>query len=456
MRIVKQTSTRLEMRDLDLFWLTLAVGGSLIGFGIMYGTGAAGGGLVGLLASVLGADLLISLLEISTLTLDKSSGLMMLKTQKLFRAKNVKYPIEAISGVEIQSIEGQHRICLLLESGKRSIPLSSGFKKNLGNPNHTANVISTFLGIQTQQQKRDAPIILEKPVWETPEAEIAHLEAAVQANPEAAEANLNLGIALYKYYRTSSRSKAMGYVKKAENLFKSQGYKQEAYRALTTHYEMFMGVGFGEPDIVIKQSDGTTLTIQSGTGLKVLESTAMRLTLQKPQEASEGAMLGCLFLVISMFTIPITLMGFLVLPSSLDQLLTNRDQTLGRLVELVLACLIGIGMAGVAPILFLILYEFAKRISTCRFDRTLGTMTIQRSGTLLSRLSRPTQCSLREIVDVQVEEKKVSSEDGSYMSYKAVLVLTSSKRISIPSESRNRAAWVQLSEFIKTFLYLNK
>ncbi len=95
--------------------------------------------------------LLVIFVEIETITFDKNLGHMTIKRHKplLAKTKVVKHLIQAISGVEIQErtssdSSNMYRVCLVLESGKRRVPLTSSFSTGLGNKHKKAEVIATF------------------------------------------------------------------------------------------------------------------------------------------------------------------------------------------------------------------------------------------------------------------------------------------------------------------------
>ena len=71
----------------------------------------------------------------------------------LAKMKVVKHLIQDISGVEIQEMRSRessntYRVCLVLKSGKRRVPLTSYFSGGLGNKHKKAEVIANFLDIR--------------------------------------------------------------------------------------------------------------------------------------------------------------------------------------------------------------------------------------------------------------------------------------------------------------------
>jgi hypothetical protein len=90
--------------------------------------------------------------EIVTITFDKNLGHMTIKRHKplLAKTKVVKHLIQDISGVEIQEMTSGdssdiYRICIVLESGKRRVPLTSYFSTGFGNKHKKAEIIANFL-----------------------------------------------------------------------------------------------------------------------------------------------------------------------------------------------------------------------------------------------------------------------------------------------------------------------
>jgi len=143
---MKQTSDKLEFQEMSAFWIQLLVGGSFLVRGLF--GGLSSGDLFVYLFAVLGL-LLVIFVEIDTITFDKNLGHMTIKRHKplLAKTKVIKYLIQDISGVEIQG-RNRYRVCLVLESGKRRVPLTSGFTSGLGDKQKKAEVIATFLDIR--------------------------------------------------------------------------------------------------------------------------------------------------------------------------------------------------------------------------------------------------------------------------------------------------------------------
>ena len=194
--------------------------------------------------------LLVIFVEIDTITFDKKLGHMTIKRHKplLGKTKVVKHLIQDISGVEIQGMSGDssntYRVCLVLESGKRRVPLTSGFTTGLGDKHKKAEVIATFLDIRnyglggfTSQETSS-----EELQWKTVEEEILHWETAIKSDPNDADAHIKLSLALISQDQTKNKNQAMGYLKQAETIFKSQGYDEEATRAAQMYTLAYWGI----------------------------------------------------------------------------------------------------------------------------------------------------------------------------------------------------------------------
>ena len=205
--------------------------------------------------------LLLIFVEIDTITFDKNLGHLTIKRHKplLAKTKVVKHLIQDISGVEIQQTESSnsisdnditpsksinYRVCLLLESGKRRVPLTSSFTNGLGDKHKKAEVIARFLEIRNYgiggfpSQETSS----EELQWETVEAEIAHWETAIKSDPNDADAHIKLALALISQDQTKNKEQAMGYLKQAEAIFKSQDYDEEAMQAAQLYGVAYWGM----------------------------------------------------------------------------------------------------------------------------------------------------------------------------------------------------------------------
>ena len=187
--------------------------------------------------------LLVTSVEIDTITFDKNLDHMTIKRHKLLFAKTTKTKVvkhlQDISGVEIQEMTSSdssnniYRVCLVLKSDKGRVPLTSYFSAGLGKKHKKAEVIANFLEIRNyglggfSSQETSS----EEPQWNTVEEEILHWKTAIKSDPTDADAHIKLALALISQDKTKNKEQAMGYLKQAETIFKSQGYDEEATRA---------------------------------------------------------------------------------------------------------------------------------------------------------------------------------------------------------------------------------
>src|SRR4028119_817900 len=255
---MKQTSDKLEFQEMFAFWLQLFFGVFFLVTGLF--AGLSSGDLFLYLVAVVGL-LLVIFGEIDTITFDKNLGHMTIKRHKplLGKTKVVKHLIQDISGVEIQQRESSnsisdnditpsksinYRVCLLLESGKRRVPLTSSFTNGLGDKHKKAEVIARFLNIRNyglggfpSQQTSS-----EELQWKTVEEEILHWETAIKSDPNDADSHIKLALALISQDKTKNKEQAMGYLKQAEAIFKSQGYDEEATQAAQLYGMAYLGM----------------------------------------------------------------------------------------------------------------------------------------------------------------------------------------------------------------------
>jgi hypothetical protein len=244
---MKQTSDKLELQEMSAFWIQLLVGGSFLVSGLLFG-GSSGNFFVYLFAVV--GFLLVIFVEIDTITFDKNLGHMTIKRHKplIAKTKVVKHLIQDISGVEIQEMTSSdsstYRVCLVLESGKRRVPLTSSFSTGLGNKHKKAEIIANFLEIRNYglggfpSQETSS----EELQWKTVEEEILHWETAIKSDPTDADAHIKLALALIGQDKTKNKEQAMGYLKQAEAIFKSQGYDEEAMQVAQLHGMAYLGM----------------------------------------------------------------------------------------------------------------------------------------------------------------------------------------------------------------------
>jgi hypothetical protein len=255
---MKQTSNKLEFQEMSAFWINLLVGGFFLVMGL-FGGWSSGNFFVYLFAVV--GLLLLIFVEIDTITFDKNLGHMTIKRHKplLAKTKVVKHLIQDISGVEIQQTESSnsisdnditpsksinYRVCLLLESGKRRVPLTSSFTNGLGDKHKKTEVIARFLEIRNYglggfpSQETSS----EELQWKSVEEEILHWETAIKSDPNDADAHIKLALALISQDKTKNKEQAMGQLKQAEAIFKSQGYDEEAMQVAQLHGMAYLGM----------------------------------------------------------------------------------------------------------------------------------------------------------------------------------------------------------------------
>jgi tetratricopeptide (TPR) repeat protein len=132
----------------------------------------------------------------------------------------------------------------VLESGKRRVPLTSSFSTDLGNKHKKAEVIARFLDIRNYglggfpSQESSSEELQGKTV----EEEILHWETAIKSDPNDADAYIKLALALIGQDQTKNKEQAMGYLKQAEAIFKSQGYDEEAMQVAQLHGMAYLGM----------------------------------------------------------------------------------------------------------------------------------------------------------------------------------------------------------------------
>ncbi len=94
---------------------------------------------------------------------------------------------------------------------------------------------------------------------------------------------------------------------------------------------------------------------------------------------------------------------------------------------------------------------FVGQVVTCRFDKTLGSMTLKRQGLLGTKV---TEHLIRQILDVRVEESTDSDGDSTYrVSFK----LKSGDRLPLTSYySSGKESKQQTADRIRRFLNLSR
>jgi len=240
---MKQTSERLEFKDSGFLFMLL-IGGSFVIAGLSMG------GFFGYFFALPGLIVMI-FAEIETTTFDKNLGHMTIKRHKplIAKTKVVKHLIQDICGVEIQEItsidsSNTYRVCLVLESGKRRVPLTSSSSNGLGDKQKTAEVIARFLdiinyglgGFPSQETSS------EELQGKTVEEEILHWETAIKSDPNDADAHIKLALALISQNKVKNKQQVMGNLKQAEAIFKAQGYDDEAMRVAQLYGVVYWGM----------------------------------------------------------------------------------------------------------------------------------------------------------------------------------------------------------------------
>ena len=242
---MKQTSDKLEFVEMFAFWMMLLVGGVFFVTGLLLGSFS--GNFWVYLFAPLGFILMI-FAEIETITFDKNLGHMTIKRHQPLMAKTklIKHLLQDISGVEIQGMSSSesntYRVCLVLDSGKRRVPLTSSFSTGLGDKHKKAEVIATFLDIRNYGLDGFPTDNFNELKWETIEEEITHWETAIKSDSNDADAHMKLGLALMLQDATKNKEEAMGYLKQAEVLFKAQGYDEECLQAAQLYGVAYWGM----------------------------------------------------------------------------------------------------------------------------------------------------------------------------------------------------------------------
>jgi hypothetical protein len=242
---MKHTSDKLEFVEMFAFWMQLFVGGSFLLVGVF--GGLSSGSFFLYLFAVVGL-LLVIFVEIETIAFDKSLGHLTIKRHKplIAKTKLIKHLLQDISGVEIQEMSSSesntYRVCLVLNSGKRRVPLTSSFSTGLGSKHKTAEVIATFLNIRNYGLDGFPTDNSNELKWDTIEEEITHWKTAIKSDANDADARMKLGLALMVQDATNNKEQAMGYLKQAEALFKAQGYDEEAMQAAQLYGVAYWGM----------------------------------------------------------------------------------------------------------------------------------------------------------------------------------------------------------------------
>ncbi len=165
---MKQTSDQLEFKEISAFWIQLFTGGIFLLLGVFGGLSSGSSSFY--LFAVVGF-LSVIFAEMETITFDKNLGHLTIKRHKplIAKTKLIKHLLQDILAVEIQqmtsnntdsesnrnSVSYTYRVCLVLNSGKQRVPLtSSSFSSDLISKDtkaeviKRAEVIATFLNIR--------------------------------------------------------------------------------------------------------------------------------------------------------------------------------------------------------------------------------------------------------------------------------------------------------------------
>ena len=251
---MKQTSDKLEFVEIFTFCFVLSIGTLFFVIGLFL---VFSGQFLGFIFAPVGFMIMI-FAEIETIILDKNLGHLTIKRHKplIAKTKLIKHLLQDISAVEIQqmtsnntdsesnrnSVSYTYRVCLVLNSGKRRVPLTSSFSTGLGSKDKKAEVIATFLNIRNYGLDGFPTDNSNELKWETIEEEIAHWKTAIRSDSNDAGAHMKLGLALIVQDKTKNKEQAMGYLKQAEVLFKAQGYDEEATQALQLYGVAYWGM----------------------------------------------------------------------------------------------------------------------------------------------------------------------------------------------------------------------
>jgi hypothetical protein len=363
-----------------------------------------------------------------------------------------------ISGLEIRG-NGSYRVYLVLESGKRRVPLTSYISNDEKTHQRTAEAIAAFLNVKNYGFESFPDPDSEQLVLRTREEEIAHWQAVLQTNSNDADAFFNLGWALYRQDKIRNRKQVRNYVKQAISLYKAQGYKEQASQ-VATFWRLMCLYEVEEAYTVLKLEDGTYLKIEGGTNLKVVEHTKTKLILQDPKPEIPPAviysMIGCLAPFVLAWSSAWFFSGLFVVRDCLEQLYTAQLQIKGDcsqgLTSALLPLVFGIFSMSVAVLPIIVLVLSMSSSSTCTFDKILGSVIITNKNLLRTKVIK---CSLYEVVDVQIEERTEAEENHRYQVYRVVLVLSSGKGLPLtpfPKDAEKHPH--QIINLIKRFLSL--
>ena len=262
MKIVEQTKTKLVLREFP--W-------NVAWFAILWVVPAISGvfffrqNIIWTLLIVIACSAVICLTsEIVTCTFDKSLNSMILKRQKLLKTKLIERSIEAILGIKLEVMSGDHgelyRVSVMLDSGK-CVPLTSAYTSGLRDNRKTAEDIATFLNVSnygigepkipassedltelSKAWQKASRLKAGEHLSQNPQVEIAHWQALIRLNPNDAEAYRNLGMALYIHDKKGNKKEALASLKKSYELFKAQDKDEEHSLSFYLYGWIYWGV----------------------------------------------------------------------------------------------------------------------------------------------------------------------------------------------------------------------
>lgn len=455
MKIVESTSTQLTLRNTFAFWIALFVGGSFIAFGLLMGFA---GIAIGFLFAILGFLPLAIVPSRENYKFDKRKGFLTIERQKLFKTETSKHLLRRISGVEIQGSQ-YSRVCLILDSGKERLPLTTAYMTATESHRQTAEAIATFLKIPNygtqgfKKPERDRPTNLSL------QEAIAQHQATIKTNPNDANAYRDLGVALYQLNKSANRQQAIEYLDKARTLFLKRGDKAEARETWTMRSGMSWGYStVEEADTLLQQEDGTELRIPGGTRFQVIEYTANRLILEEPKLDITKSM-GCLMLgCVAPFQLGgasiFFLSGFFITLSTISQVVTALLQANSAQLNffaILLQMFYGVIALRISISIVMSLISAWSASTKCTFDKSLGRVTIQQKNALFTRNKK---CLFREVADVIVAEKMVNNDGDRYPVYGIALVLSSEKKLPLTPHLKPGRNPVEIRNLIASFLDL--
>lgn len=251
MKIVQQTPTQLILREQRPWWLVGLVLGSWLVIGLypvfavitwLFVQGRVltfWEGLLSVFFLIWGISLTIFVLWIGvnspmvvTYSFDKILGRMTLKQRSLLSTQVTERSIQEISGVEVQesrstgsygTVSISYKVRLVLVSGRSIALISMGM--SLRGAQKIAECVSAILDVNNYGLEGAPKLAAIELRPRTPQEELAHWQAAIRVNPNAAEAHAKLGVILYKQ---GHKKEAKASIKQAIKLFIAQGKDEQA------------------------------------------------------------------------------------------------------------------------------------------------------------------------------------------------------------------------------------